>query len=163
MIERSLIPIIKTLLNNFPCVVLVGARQVGKLTLLKQVLPEAAFYDLERSQDYQVISNDPEFFLTSNKTPLIIDEAQIYPELFNALRVVIDSERKQNGRYLLSGSSSPHLLKNISESLAGRVAIFEVPGFSWGEAYKQQESNFVDSLFDQESLLNLRTIFSNKQ
>lgn len=162
-IKRSLIPVIKAMLANFPCVVLIGARQVGKSTLLKQLLPKADFYDLEKQNDFEVVNGNPEFFLEKNDTPLVVDEAQLSPKLFNALRVAIDKKRKLNGRYLLSGSSSPHLLKNISESLAGRVAILEVPTFSWAEAYNREESLFAKSFCDLEKILKLELKFSNKE
>ncbi len=161
--ERSLISKIKKLLQNFPCVVLVGARQVGKTTLLKQILPQANFYDLEKESDRKIISSDSEYFFSNAATPLIIDEAQIEPQVFESLRVVIDENRKKNGRYLLSGSSSPDLLKNISESLAGRVAIVEVPSFDWQEAYARKESNFAKSIFDIHKLEKLKAKTSHDE
>lgn len=163
VIRRALINKIQKSLESFPCVVLIGARQVGKTTLLRQVLPEANFYDLEKSSDLQIIRTDPEYFLAQTQTPLVIDEAQIEPTIFNALRVVIDANRKKNGRYLLSGSSSPNLLKNISESLAGRVAIIEIPSFSWHEAYELRESIFFENIFDINKLESLSKKLSHSQ
>ncbi len=162
-IPRFQIADLKKLLATFPCVVVIGARQVGKSTLVKQVLPKASFYDLEKYDDYQLINSNPDFFLSETATPLIIDEAQLSPALFKALRVAIDRDRKTNGRFLLSGSSSPELLKNISESLAGRVAILELPGFSWEEAFEEGESQFVDYIFDIEKLKTLKTTLIRKQ
>ena len=132
---RAYIKPITFLLEQFPCVVLLGARQVGKSTLLRQVLPQAPFYDLERQTDFDRIDADPEFFLADHDQPIVLDEAQYCPKLFNALRVHIDRNRKQNGQFLLSGSSSPSLLHEISETLAGRSAILEIGSFSLGEAW----------------------------
>ncbi len=162
-IKRLLITNIKTALKNFPCVVLLGARQAGKSTLLKQVLPQADFYDLERNNDYQIINSNPDFFLMNNKPPLVLDEAQLCPKLFSALRVAIDAKRSVNGRYLLSGSSSPHLLKNISETLAGRVAIINVPTLSWSEAFEQKPSTFIESLDDMNKILKLKPMLNQAQ
>lgn len=133
---------IQYLLSHFPCVVILGARQVGKSTLLKQVWPTTPLFDLERERDFELIEKDPEFFLNNYPSPLIFDEAQLSPRLFSALRVHIDKNRKQNGQFLISGSSSPDLLKNISESLAGRVAILEIGTLHWEEAWKGFPSPF---------------------
>lgn len=124
---------ISYMLNNFPCVAIIGARQVGKSTLMHHLLPHAPFFDLEKESDFARISRDSEFFLKDNPTPLCIDEAQLYPPLFEALRVQIDAHRAQPGQYLITGSSSPELLSSISESLAGRVAIVELGTFTTAE------------------------------
>jgi len=121
------------LLENFPCVVLLGARQVGKSTLLKKLKINATFFDLQNEKDFVRVSEDPELLFKEVAGPYIFDEAQLSPKLFNALRVEIDKNRKDNGQFLLSGSSSPTLLRHITESLAGRVAIFEIPTLEWCE------------------------------
>jgi len=105
----------------FPAVALIGARQSGKTTLSKALRPDWLYTDLERSSDYNRISHDPEFFLDQIQSNVIIDEAQLLPPLFNALRSAIDEDRETPGRFLVTGSSSPELLTHISESLAGRI------------------------------------------
>lgn len=125
-IIRSAVNSLTYLMKKFPVVAILGARQTGKTTLLHQFLPSAPFFDLEREADYDQVKSDPEFFLSQYQPPLVLDEAQLCPELFGALRVMIDKRRKLNGQYLLSGSSSPLLIKNLSESLAGRIALFEL-------------------------------------
>jgi hypothetical protein len=125
-IKRIAVNSIAYLMKKFPIVAILGARQVGKTTLLHQILPSAPFFDLESEADYDRIKSDPEFFLSQYEETIILDEAQLCPELFPSLRVAVDKRRKHNGQYLLSGSSSPLLLKNLSESLAGRIAIFEL-------------------------------------
>jgi predicted AAA+ superfamily ATPase len=92
---------------QFPAVLILGARQVGKTTILQHVLPDSAVFDLENQSHYERIHADVSFFLNQQETPLIIDEAQLSARLFNELRVKIDKNRQQNGQYLLSGSSSP--------------------------------------------------------
>jgi len=145
-IKRSAVSAVSYLLKHFPCVVVLGARQVGKTTLLKQVLPNKPFFDLESRTDCERIQRDPEFFLSQQEGPTVIDEAQTLPALFSALRVAIDRHRDKKGLYLLSGSSSPDLLKHITESLAGRAAIFELSGFGLEEAWKLPVNPLYDLL-----------------
>jgi predicted AAA+ superfamily ATPase len=120
---------INRLLAMFPVVAIVGARQCGKSTLVKKLRPEWHYYDLERPDDYRLISSDPLGFFGRRPAATIIDEAQQYPELFPVLRGIIDQDRKTTGRYLLTGSSSPEIVKGLTESLAGRIAMVELSPF----------------------------------
>ena len=82
------------------------------------------------------------------------------PALFNNLKVKIDLKRNQNGQFLITGSSSPELLKNISETLAGRIAIIELGGFTWNEAYKKPISNFITA-FKNNDFTNIKSLKTN--
>ena len=118
-----------SLLRNFPAVAILGARQVGKTTLAKQIaaVQKKAFLylDLENPLDIRRLA-DPYTFLTENRDRcIIIDEIQTIPSLFSVLRSVIDKDRR-NGRFILLGSVSPELVKGVSESLAGRIAYREL-------------------------------------
>ena len=126
----------------FPVVAILGARQCGKTTLSKSLRPDWLYIDLENPSDFQRVMNDPEFFLQQNTTHVIIDEAQKVPLLFEILRGVIDQNRTQKGRFILTGSSSPELLKSISESLAGRIATIELGTFKTNELYAKPLSKF---------------------
>jgi predicted AAA+ superfamily ATPase len=120
-------------LKMFPCVALIGVRQCGKTTLL-QTLPAAwKRYDLERRADMQIVSRDPDLFFRLNPRQVAIDEVQQLPEIFPALRVAIDNHRSERGRFVITGSSSPALLRSVSESLAGRIGVIEMAPFSWEE------------------------------
>lgn len=134
---------VRYLMKKFPCVAILGSRQVGKTSLIKHLCPDAPFFDLELREHYRRIKSDPDFFLSQYDVPIVIDEAQEIPELFPALRVAIDNHREHNGRFLISGSSSPDLLKNITESLAGRIAIFELSPMSIFEMWQTGKSDFV--------------------
>jgi len=136
--KRQISSKILQLLEMFPVVAVIGSRQCGKSTLVKQLKPDWKYYDLESPDDYQLITNDPIAFFTLNTQNIIIDEAQQYPELFRVLRSVIDSDRKLKGRFILTGSSSPHIVKGITESLAGRIATVEM----W--PFKQTEVQNID-------------------
>lgn len=164
-IKRDCISSIKYLLSHFPCVAVLGARQVGKTTLIKQVLKDVPFFDLERRVDFNRIERDPEFFLSQYNEPIIIDEAQNMSKIFNALRVSIDGKRDKNGRYLISGSASPDLLNNITESLAGRIAIFELSGFSLKEIWQTKSNNVYKYINEKntDKILSLKPKISVKQ
>ncbi len=117
---------IDTLLELFPVVLILGVRQSGKTTISKQVRPNWKYFDLENKSDYDYLSSNLDFFFKEYSSSIIIDEAQEYPELFRQLRGVIDSDRKKNNRFILTGSSSPELIKHASDTLAGRVGILEL-------------------------------------
>ncbi|MFA5879627.1 MAG: ATP-binding protein [Candidatus Margulisiibacteriota bacterium] len=162
---REEVVAIQYLMKNFPCVAIIGARQVGKTTLLKQLLPNAPFFDLEREKDFERITHDPEFFLSNQPSPIIIDEAQLCPKLFNALRVKIDQNRSTPGQFLISGSSSPELLNAISESLAGRIAIVELGSFQFREAFQTPISLFYQLIKEKkyDELISLKSQISKPQ
>lgn len=131
--KRSYESLLLSYLEMFPCVALIGVRQCGKTTLL-DVLPEGwKRFDLERRADLQLVARDPDTFFRLNPRLVAIDEVQILPDLFPALRVAIDEHRKESGRFVITGSSSPVLLQSISESLAGRIGVIEMGPFSWEE------------------------------
>lgn len=140
--ERHNTPLFHELLSLFPCVAIVGVRQCGKTTLLQELNQSWRIFDLEKASDFELVSRDPDLFLRLNPKQIALDESQLLPSLFPALRVAIDADRKQCGRFIITGSSSPELLKSISESLAGRVAIMELSPFSVSEAYKKTLSSF---------------------
>ncbi len=119
-------------LKTFPVVLVVGPRQSGKTTLLKTTLPSWKRFDLDRAADYDAVAFDPDSFLRANPRRIAVDEAQRLPRLFPALRAAVDDDR-QPGRYVLTGSSSPELVRGASESLAGRIGILELTPFGAGE------------------------------
>ena len=129
------------LLIQFPAVVLLGPRQAGKTTLAfeaKNQYPNAFYLDLELPSAQRQL-DDPEAFLQAHRHQLVIlDEVQRQPELFAVLRSVIDQRRRDDemaGQYLLLGSASGVLLRQTSESLAGRVAQLELPPFQLREVF----------------------------
>ena len=126
---------LKSLIRNYPVIGIIGARQVGKTTLahmlVKSLGGESHFFDLEDSEDLTRLA-DPGLSLKKLRGLVVIDEVQRRPEIFPALRVLADRAGKRN-RYLVLGSASPHLLRQSSESLAGRVAFHELSGFGFDE------------------------------
>jgi predicted AAA+ superfamily ATPase len=125
MIKRRYLGLIRQRLRKFPAVGILGPRQCGKTTLAKELGGE--YFDLEQ-QGEQARLDAGWDSLMARRSLIILDEAQSAPAVFPRLRGAIDS-RRRNGRFLLLGSVSPALVKNISESLAGRLAIVELSPF----------------------------------
>jgi len=115
----------------FPCVALLGARQVGKSTLARKLLSgikESIYLDLEDPRDFAKL-RDPLAFLEANSSQLIcIDEVQRYPEIFQIFRVYLDQNNRP-GQLLLLGSASKDLIRQSSETLAGRISYIEINPF----------------------------------
>ena len=118
---------LRTLLRQFPLLGILGARQIGKSTLARWAFAGFDYLDLENPAHLFRVQRDPWLALSESKR-LIVDEAQRLPELFPALRSFIDSNPRH--KIILLGSASPALLSRISESLAGRISFFELPGIS---------------------------------
>lgn len=129
VIKRILQAEINTLLKQFPAVAILGPRQVGKTTLAKQLSAhlkkEVLYLDLEKTADKNKLTDSHTYLSTQKDKCVILDEVQLMPELFSALRPLIDEFRKP-GRFILLGSASPHLVKGVSESLAGRISYTEL-------------------------------------
>ncbi|MFH0920430.1 MAG: ATP-binding protein [Fibrobacterota bacterium] len=119
-------------LSNFPVVTILGPRQCGKTTLIRSLIPQPAYFDLERPSDFNLISADIEGFLQKAHTPVVFDEVNRLPGLLPVLRSVVD-ENRVNGRFILLGSASPSLVKGVSESLAGRTSFLDMTPFLWPE------------------------------
>ena len=116
-----------SLVETFPAVLILGARQVGKTTLARATFRSFPYVDLEEPRMRALFQDDPSFQITSRATPsLILDEAQTVPEVFSALRGIIDKRRRTSGRFILLGSAQPSLVRGVSESLAGRVGILDL-------------------------------------
>jgi predicted AAA+ superfamily ATPase len=122
------------LLASFPAVVVTGARQVGKSTLLRHTLGEFAdIVVFDPVLDVENARRDPELFLGNHRTPLVLDEIQYAPELLPSIKRRIDRDRTP-GRYVLTGSQQWGVLGSVAESLAGRVAFLDLEGFSLRES-----------------------------
>jgi predicted AAA+ superfamily ATPase len=153
--QRNITPYLADLLKQFPVVGIIGARQVGKTTLAKTVAKDFLYMDLELNSDFDRLTHDPEFFFKQNPSHVIFDEAQLLPTLFPTLRSVIDSNRQEKGRFIITGSSSPELLDNISESLAGRIAILELGTLKANEFYQKPMSAFYQMFSNKLSKENI--------
>lgn len=142
MWKRSASRNLKALAGEFPAILLLGARQVGKTTLARTTFPRLPYCDLERPDLRALFSSDPHFQIQSRARPgLILDEAQTVPEVFPALRGLIDENRHAHGRYIILGSAQPSLVRAVSESLAGRVGVLELDPLTAGEITRGPDSH----------------------
>ena len=120
----------------FPALLVTGPRRAGKTTLLKKVFPKASYYLLEDPDIISRIKSDPRSFIEEIKPPCILDEIQNVPELFNYLRTRIDESPTRFGRWYFTGSQDAPLMSGVSESMAGRVAVFHLLPLSLRETQK---------------------------
>lgn len=126
MKRRQAAALLRARLARFPAVALLGPRQCGKTTLGRSLARR--YYDAEQPADRLRLDLDwPR--IAASRGLVVIDEAQSWPELFPRLRAAIDADRRRNGRFLLLGSVSPQLMREVSESLAGRLARVELTPF----------------------------------
>lgn len=133
---------LRSLLRRFPVVGILGARQVGKTTLARQLVEShrgpVTYFDLESAEDLARIA-DPMLALRPLRGLVVLDEVQRRPDLFTQLRVLVDEPRTRR-RFLVLGSASPDLLRQTSETLAGRIAYHELGGFALEEVGSRQWS-----------------------
>jgi predicted AAA+ superfamily ATPase len=145
-ITRQITPKIKSLASQFPAVILTGARQVGKSTLLKTEFPHFNYVTLDLPSLAELAENDPKSFLAQHPAPLIIDEIQYAPKLFRHLKIAIDEDRHAMGRYILTGSQKFVLMKEVADSLAGRAAILNLEALSAAELGLTKDSDWQNVL-----------------
>jgi uncharacterized protein len=129
--------------KQFPALVLTGARQTGKTSLLRQTFPNHRYVSLDLVEDARLAESSPDAFLRSFPPPVIVDEVQYAPQLFRHLKVAIDRQRERMGQFVLTGSQKFSLMKEVADSLAGRVAIRELETLSLREAFDQDPIDLV--------------------
>lgn len=155
MLQRRLSARLLSTLNDSPVVGLLGPRQVGKTTLAlevaKHVGKRTLYLDLERDSDRHKLSDAESYFTSHDETLFIVDEVQRRPELFPLIRGICDERIRRgerNGQFLVLGSASRDLLRQSSESLAGRITYLDLAPFTLGE-FAQRECNrsFIERLW----------------
>ena len=135
-IDRNITPHLLTAAKNFPCTVITGPRRSGKTYLLKHLFPKAGYYLFEDPDIISRFRQDPQGFLDGVKPPVILDEIQNLPEVFNYVRSRIDANPRKMGQWLLTGSQEAGLMRNVTESMAGRAAILQLLPLSLSETPK---------------------------
>lgn len=132
IIERHIETVIRQYQGKYPVLAVTGPRQSGKTTLLKTLFRDYRYISLENPDNRAFATDDPVGFLQEYPEHVIFDEAQQVPRLFSYIQTIVD-ESRQMGQFILSGSQNFHLLSNITQSLAGRVALFKLFPFDFAE------------------------------
>ena len=157
MIKREIEKKFKELSNSRKIVLITGARQVGKSTFVKSIKEKNRTYiTLNDLSLRELAQNDPKLFLMNYKGPIIIDEIQYAPNLFPYIKMEVD-ESNEKGKYWLAGSQKFELMKNVSESLAGRVSILEMSSLSFSE-----KKGFNSPIFDPTNIKNKYNILPDE-
>ncbi len=147
--NRTISSTLISLIEQFPVIMLTGPRQVGKTTVLRNLKTKKKYeyITLDNPMIRAEAKSDPQLFLQRNQPPLIIDEIQYAEELLPFIKIIVDEKRFEsedsNGLFLLTGSQMFQSMKNISESLAGRVAVLNLYGLSISEIEQIEEDKFI--------------------
>ena len=128
-IERAITSVLKNRVSSSKCLLLTGARQVGKSTIIKHVFPEYNRADFDDRLTRLQVREEPKLFFMNNPRPLFIDEVQKENSILEEIKLIVDNSDAR-GDFILSGSAKLELMKGISESLAGRVSVMELSGLS---------------------------------
>lgn len=144
MYNREATEVIKKISDTFRVLLVTGPRQTGKTTLSKSLKPENMGYvTLDDKVLRKQAQDDPKLFLEEHPVPLFIDEAQYAPDLFSYIKINVDNS-KAKGQYWITGSQQFNLMKNASESLAGRVGIVNLNSFTYSEIVKNENKDLFN-------------------
>lgn len=136
--QRAIEDRFRQLLGFFPVVVVVGARQTGKTTLVREALPGYHYVSLDLPSEAESAERDPGGFLARHGRPLVVDEVQYAPGLFRHLKAVVDAGERVGGQFVLTGSQKFALMRGVSESLAGRAALLSLEPLAAAELQTAQ-------------------------
>lgn len=165
-LQRTLQNTVERVSKSFPVVLVTGPRQVGKTTLLQEMQKKWQYVTLDDSIERAQAQEDPALFLQRYRPPVLIDEIQYAPQLFPYIKIAVDKERKP-GMFWLTGSQQFHLMKNLSESLAGRVGILNLLGLSLAEEFGKAKASLpfvphprqMEHLSKKESPISLNALY----
>lgn len=132
-LPRTLTSSLRKAAGHFPVLLLTGPRQTGKTTLLRNLFPKASLHDLDDLRQQSAARRDPAGYLDGLRTPALIDEIQCAPDLLPYVKLSADRRRHEGVLYLITGSQLFPLMAGVSESMAGRAAVFELLNLSWEE------------------------------
>ncbi len=129
-IQRTIENLIPGILATFPCLAVTGPRQSGKSTLLRHALPEYRYVTLDDPAVFEQAHSDPVYFLDSLGERCIIDEIQLAPGILSYVKMRVDADRSLNGRFVFTGSQQFGMIRNLGDSLAGRIALLDLLPFA---------------------------------
>jgi predicted AAA+ superfamily ATPase len=147
VVKREIEKAVRFYKDKYPIITITGPRQSGKTTFLRELFPDYQYVSLESPDVRSFLEDDPNGFFEKYSKFCIFDEAQRVPELFSYLQTIVD-ESKIMGQFILSGSQNFHLIKNITQSLAGRVALFKLLPFDFNELKSQNllSTDYIDTM-----------------
>jgi len=146
-ITRLIEPVLQQRIKTRPVVVLTGARQTGKTSLVRRLFPDYAYVSLDLPSEAEQAEREPARFLHRHPTPLVVDEVQYAPQLMRHLKRVVDSRRSTPGQFLLTGSQPFEVLAGVTESLAGRAEVLQLDVLSYAEIVRVlPETSVEDAL-----------------
>ncbi len=145
--ERTVKESIKSAVKSRPVLLVTGARQTGKSSLLQRMFARLEYITLDNIQYAVQAKDNPEYFLNSLKQPVILDEIQYAPELFRYIKILVDKNRTQYGQWLLTGSQKFELMQSVGDSLAGRIRIIHLETLSAREIREQSVNNLNDYIW----------------
>lgn len=146
-IHRDIEAVLIKSVKQFPALAISGPRQSGKSTLLQKIFGSFQYITFDDPLIREKAISDPKKFLDDLKEPVIIDEIQYVPEILSYLKIAIDQNRHRKGRFLLTGSQQFNLIKNLGDSLAGRVGLFTLLPFSRHEKQTLVNSKKTSQIF----------------
>lgn len=144
IIDRTISKRICKSISQVPVVTILGPRQAGKTTIVRELYPEYTYVNLEDKVTRELAENDYIGFFQKYKEPMIIDEVQRVPELLSAIQVKVDEDRRKNGRFILTGSHQPRLREAVAQSLAGRTTIHTLLPLSMEEIKAAHKLDALD-------------------
>lgn len=151
-IHRTIEKLLPGILATFPCLAVTGPRQSGKSTLLRHALPAYRYVTLDDPAVLEQAHSDPVFFLDSLGERSIIDEIQLAPGILSYVKMRVDADRGTNGRFVFTGSQQFGMIRNLGDSLAGRIALLDLLPFAAEEMQRTQELTGGLELFTASSL-----------
>jgi uncharacterized protein len=146
-IHRQIEPVVNKILASFSSLALTGPRQSGKTTLLREILKDYQYITLDDPTRREQARSDPRLFFDSLSGKTIIDEIQQASELLSYAKIKIDSNRDQKGLFVFTGSQQFHMIKDLGESLAGRIALLDLLPFSVAEKKDALNLNTTEDFF----------------
>ena len=165
MIKRTIKESILLGIRNKPVILVTGARQVGKSTLCYEIAKELGYnyVSLDNLRERETALTDPELFLSLHKVPLIIDEVQYAPKLFDVIEAIVNKAKldglNNKGMYILTGSEAYRLMEGVSQSMAGRISIIEMSPFSLREIRALEEKPFENEQRNKGNSVNLDQLY----
>lgn len=152
MLKRTIKKEVDRALENYPVVLITGARQIGKSTLVYEYVKERGYdyVSLDNVDQRKIALSDPKYFIQQFHKPLIIDEVQYAPILFEIIEEIVNKKRLEdgqaNGMFILTGSQVFHLMNNVTQSLAGRVSVIQMQPLSLDEILEIESEPFIPTI-----------------